>query len=419
MLKAVAGLAALLASAAFLYSGNGLQFTLLSMRADIENFSTPLIGIMMASYYIGFIAGCRTNPSIIAAVGHIRTFVALASLASASALAHSIFVDVYGWAVLRIVSGFCFAGMAMVLESWINERVSNEDRGRILSVYRIVDLLALTAGNAMIAMANPAGFQLFAVTSILISIGLVPIALTRSEAPKPIAAAKLDLSALFKVSPVGAAGALMTGLANAGFWSIGPIFVSRIGYDVSVVSAFMISVILGGAVSQWPLGMLSDKIDRRFVIAGSSFFVAIAAGSISLYGAVSQTHLLTLAVAMGAFMLPMLGLSIAHANDITLPEEAVKTNGGLLLLHGVGAVIGTFSASTIMAVFGPESLFVFIASIYAGFSAFTLFRTTQNSAPEEKSPFAPIPRGAAPTVFEIVQSDEENSTRESDPVPTA
>lgn len=412
MIKTVAGLAALLAAAAMLYSGNGLQFTLLSMRADIENFSTPLIGAMMAAYYVGFIVGCRVNPTLIASVGHIRTFVALASIASATALAHAILVDVFGWSLLRAISGFCFAGMTMVLESWINERVSNSDRGRVLSIYRIVDLLALTAGNAMIAMANPVGFQLFALTSILISIALVPVALTRSESPKPVIAAKLDLSALIKISPVGAVGAFIVGLANAGFWSVGPIFVQRVGYDADIVSAFMISVILGAAVSQWPLGFLSDKIDRRSVISGAGFSVALTALALASFGATSELHLLAIAFAMGAVMLPMFGLCIAHANDLSDPDEAVKTNGGLLLLHGVGAVIGTITSASIMAIFGPESLFVFVAGSYGFLAMFSFYRKTQSKDVTNKTPFAPIARGSAPTIFEIIQEDNANAASE-------
>jgi len=410
MLRSVSALTALLCAAALLYSGNGLQFTLLSVRANIEAFSTPLIGVMMSAYYAGFIAGCRVNPTFIKSVGHIRTFVALASLASAAALAHSLVVEVAAWSILRAISGFCFAGLAMVLESWINERADNENRGRILSVYRIVDLLALTAGNAMLALASPAQFQLFALVSILISIALVPVALTRSAAPKPVRTAHINIKKLYAVSPVAAAGVFLVGLANAGFWSVGPIFVQRSGYNADTVAIFMSTVIVGAAVAQWPIGWLSDKVDRRYVITGAGLAAAGAALGLSRYGGVSYSYLLIFAGFLGAFMLPMFGLSVAHANDQSAPEEAVETNGGLLLLHGCGSVGGAVAGAGMMSAFGPGSLFDFIAAVYILLSAYALYRITRRRGPAEadKSPFSPVPRSAAPTIFEIASEDPED-----------
>lgn len=414
MIRTVIALAALLFAAAFLYSGNGLQMTLLAVRADIENFSTPLIGAMMAAYYVGFIAGCRRTPHIIGTVGHIRTFVALASTASASALAHSLFVDVFFWAGLRAVSGFCFAGMAMVLESWLNERASNRNRGQILSIYRIVDLSALTAGNAMLAVANPAGFQLFALVSILVSLALVPVALTRASAPNPIRTARLDIPKLYALSPVAAAGAMMVGLANAAFWSVGPIFVQRNGYDSDMIAAFMTVFIMGAAAAQWPLGLLSDKIDRRIVIALTGAAAAGAGVALALLAGASQTALLTLGAVVGALMIPMFGLAAAHGNDLADPESAVATNGGLLLLHGLGSVIGALAGGAVMNLFGPPSLFFYISGVYGLLSIFCLYRITQRTGPTQKTPFTPVPKGAAPTVFEIAQEKDEDDEAQPD-----
>lgn len=411
MIRTVAALSALLLAAAILFSGNGLQFTLLSVRANLEHFSTPLIGAMMSAYYAGFIAGCRINPRFIKSVGHIRTFVALASIASASALAHSLIIDVYVWAALRAVSGFCFAGLIMVLESWINERVTNENRGRILSIYRIVDLLALTAGNAMLAMADPQDFQLFAVASILVSIALVPVALTRSAAPQPVRTAKLDIARLFALSPVAASGVFMVGLANAAFWSVGPIFVQRIGYSADIVAAFMSAVIIGAAAAQWPLGWTSDKIDRRIVIASAGIGAAGAALGLAAFGAASPTQLFIFAAALGALMLPMFGLCVAHANDQSEPDKAVETNGGLLLLHGGGAVAGAIAGGAVMSVFGAPSLFHYVAIVYLLLAGFCLYRIMRRPATptEDKTPFTPVPKGAAPTVFEIAQESEDEA----------
>ncbi len=409
MIRTVSALSALLIAAAILYSGNGLQFTLISVRGNIEGFSTPLIGAIMSAYYAGFILGCRITPGFIKSVGHIRTFVALASIASAAALAHALIVNVALWALLRALSGVCFAGLAMVLESWINERVTNENRGRVLSVYRIVDLLALTAGNALLATADPAEFHLFALASILVSVALVPVALSRSEAPQPVQTARLDIRKLFAVSPVASVGVLMVGLANAAFWSVGPIFVQRMQYGADVIAAFMSSVIIGAAVAQWPLGWLSDKIDRRFVIAGAGLASAAAAVGLARFGGQSEPFLLAVAAGLGAVMIPMFGLCVAHANDQSEADSAVETNGGLLLLHGLGSVAGAFVGASVMSAFGPPSLFYYIAGVYVLLSGFCLYRITRRASvpDEDKTPFVPLPKGAAPTIFEISHEDEE------------
>ena len=417
MLQAVAAISALLLAAAILLTGNGLQSTLISVRANIEGFPTALIGMQMSAYFAGFVLGCRINPSFIKSVGHIRTFVALASVASASALAHSIIVDVTVWSILRAITGFCFAGLFMIIESWINERATNSTRGRILSVYRIVDLLALTVGNALLVIANPASFELFALISILISLALVPVALTRSPAPKPIQTAKLDIPRLYAVSPAAAIAAPMGALANAAFWAMGPVYAQRLGHDSGTIAAFMSAAIIGAALLQWPLGWLSDRVDRRKVMVGSSLAGALCAFALAQFGASSTTLMLLFGGLVGAFIIPMFGLSAAHANDLSEPDSAVATNGGLLLLHGCGSVVGAAMGGVIISIAGPSSLFDYIGSVYVLLAAVCLYRILRRApAPDEKkAPFVPVPKSAAPTVFEIAQEEAE----EGEPVPAA
>lgn len=407
MKTAIKSIAALLLATFFLYTGNGLQGTLLSVRAGLEQFPTALIGVLMSGYFLGFILGCRFVPRIIASSGHIRTYVALASIASSSALAHAIIVDPAIWVGLRAITGFCFAGMAMVIESWLNERATNETRGSILSVYRIVDLGALTIGNALLGLASPATFVPFAIVSILVSLALVPIALTSSEGPKPVSVAKLDIRALYGVSPVGALAALATGLANAAFWSMGPIFVQQGGYGPEIIGLFMSTVIIGATLSQWPLGFLSDKVDRRYVIMACCLGTVASAISMSLFALGSQTSLLAVGAIFGAFLIPIFGLSVAHANDLTDPAESVATNGGLLLLHGLGAVFGAFAGAGFMALFGPQALFVYIAVIYAVIFVLVVFRVLQRSGVDQKDKetFVPLAKNAATTVFELGEDD--------------
>jgi MFS family permease len=409
MLRAVAAIATLLFAAAILLAGNGLQGTLLAVRASIEGFPLALIGVLMASYYAGFILGCRFNPGFIKSVGHIRTFVALASIASAATLMHALFVDVIAWGILRAISGFCFAGLIMIIESWINERATNSDRGRILAIYRIVDLSATMLGNAMLATANPAGFQLFAMTSILLSIALVPVALTRSAAPAPIETARLNIPRLVRTSPLAAIGAPLVGLGNAAFWAVGPVYAQKLGYDQSVIAAFMSVVIIGAAVSQWPLGWLSDRIDRRYVMLGSSLLGAAAALALARFGGQADYLLLGFGALFGAFVLPMFGLNAAHANDLADPGTAVETNGGLLLINASGSVVGAVAGGYVMSIFGPGAVFDYIAVVYFVFSAVCLMRIFSRAPvpEEEKAPFTPAPRLATPAMFEIAQDDRD------------
>jgi MFS family permease len=403
MLRAVAAISSLLLAAAILLAGNGLQGTLLAVRANIEGFPTSLIGVLMSAYFAGFVLGCRFNPRFIQSVGHIRTFVALASIASASALVHPLVIDVWLWAILRALTGFCFAGLIMVIESWINERATNANRGRILSVYRVIDLTATMAGNALLATADPSSFQLFATVSILMSIALVPVALTRSDAPRPIETARLDIPRLFRVSPVAAIGAPMVGLANAAFWGVGAVYAQQLGYGPASIAGFISAAIIGAALLQWPLGWLSDRIDRRRVMLASALAGIASCLALAELGGRSPVFLFGLGALFGAFVIPMFGLTAAHANDHALPGDAVATNGGLLLLHGLGSVAGATLGAAAMAAFGPPALFFYVASVYVAFSAFCGYRILMRApVPEsQKTPFAPVPKNAAPTVFEI------------------
>ena len=402
MRQALLVISSLLLAASILLAGNGLQGTLLSIRANIDGFALPVIGLLLSAYFIGFIAGCRYAPRLIAKVGHIRTFTALASVASASALAHAIFVDPSFWMALRVVSGFCFAGLYMIIESWINEKASNENRGRILSIYRIVDLSATTVGQILLTVGDPGGFVLFALISILISLSLVPVALTTSAAPAPIKVAKLNLLKMYRVSPLAAVGAFGVGAANGAFWAVGPVFVQRIGYDLDAVAVFMSAAIIGGALSQWPLGFLSDKIDRRWVIVGVCAFGAASGFFLSLFSQSSFLALLAGATFFGFFTMPVFGLSAAHANDHAEPGEFVAISGGLFLLYGAGSIIGPILGPTAMELFGAPALFLYTAAVHILLVIFGLYRMAQRSAPAhaEKAGYVPVPR-TTPNVFEL------------------
>ncbi|MCI5047446.1 MAG: MFS transporter [Aquisalinus sp.] len=402
MRQAILSVFALLVAAAILLGANGLQSTLLSVRAYVEDFPLWAIGLMMSAYFGGFALGCRYAPRFIRSAGHVRAFTAFASIASAVTLMHVLFVGPLFWLAMRLIAGFCFAGLHMIIESWLNEKATNENRGQVLSVYRIADFSAVTAGQFMLNIADPAGFVLFAVVSILISLSLVPVALTSASQPMPIKSARLDLPKLFRVSPLAAVGIFCVGLSGSSFWSLAPVFVQDIGYDIAAVAPVMSAMIFGGAIAQWPIGWLSDKFDRRIVIIVVASLAALSALFVSISSSLTLGLLILAGGCFGFFHMPLFGLGIAHANDFAEAEEFVSVNGGLLLLYGIGAVIGPNIGSAVMSLLGPAALFYFSCSVYLIVIIFGIYRMTQRAGvtAEQKEDYVAVPR-TSPGVFEM------------------
>lgn len=402
MRSALITLSALLLSAAILVAGNGLQNTLLAVRANLEGFSLLEIGLLLSLYYVGFIVGCQRVPHLVHRVGHVRSFTALASIASAVALAHVLLVDAIWWLALRAVTGFCIAGLQMVIESWINERATNANRGRVLAVYRIVDFGALTVGQLMITLADPAGFALFALTSILISLCLVPVALTTAVLPQPIPSPKLDLRGLYATAPLAAAASFAVGAANSSVWAVGPIYVQRLGFGLEAVAGFLSAMILGGAIAQWPLGALSDHVDRRRMITAQAAGCALLGAVLANLGAPPGWLLVAAGALFGVAAMPLFGLAAAHANDQARPGEYVRISGGLLLIYGIGAVIGPLAAPLWMDALRAPALFAWTATVHVALAMFGVWRMRVGRPVdvEHQSPYVPVPR-STPVVFEL------------------
>lgn len=402
MKSTFASLTALLISAGILLAGNGLQSTLVAVRANSEGFPLTLIGLMFSSYFAGFIAGCLFVPGMVARAGHIRAFGALAALAAASALIFALFVSAPVWIVLRIITGFCFAGLYMIIESWINEKSSNENRGQVLSVYRIVDLAAVTIGQFLLTAANPAGFVLFSLVSILVALSIVPVSMTKSTAPQPLAQTKLNLRKLIDVSPLAAAGSCAVGLANGAFWGIAPVFIQQLGYASGMVAIFMSVVIVAGALAQWPVGYASDIVDRRKVLVAIAGACGFSGLFLWLFAETSPALLLIGAGMFGIFAMPLFGLSAAHANDHAEADEFVAISGGLLLLYAAGAVIGPLLAPFVMNLTTPAALFAYTALIHFGLFIFGIIRITRRAGVplNEQRDYVSVPR-TSPSVFEI------------------
>lgn len=372
---------------------NGLFSTLLGVRTTIEGFSTEIVGVIMGSYFFGLFLGARYAVSVVAAVGHIRSFAAFASVISITALTHALLVNPMAWIVMRVASGFCMAGMVMVTESWINERASNEMRGRILSIYMTTNYGAAGLGQFLLPLADPGGFHLFSLTSIVFSLALVPVLLTRAKAPRPVQAKPVKLSKLYQISPLGLIGSFCAGMVNAMFYGMGPVFTREIGLSLTGTSMFMASIILGGLILQWPIGRLSDRTDRRFVIIGVAFATSIACLFILVFARMPGPGLFASAVIYGSLAFTIYSLSAAHTNDFAHPEELIQTASALLVAFGVGAIFGPILAAFMMGWFGADGLFGSSAVITALLGFYTLYRVKVRDAKTaaEKSQFIPVP----------------------------
>lgn len=386
MKQVLAPIAALLIGVSILLTGQGLQGTLLPVRAGLESFSTVSIGVMGAAYFLGFTIGCLKGGDLVRRVGHVRVFLAMTALGSAAPLLHGLVLNAFSWGILRMVSGFCFAVLYVVIESWLNERSTNENRGTVFSIYVMISLSVLAAGQMMTLLYDPQGWQLFALASVLVSLGAIPVALSTSPTPEQPHSVELNLPRLYRISPAATIGCLTTGFANGAFWSLAPVFTAGVSSGTSLAAWFMTSVVIGGALSQWPLGYASDKIGRRQVLlVASTAGVAVAVLIVSRFGGLDFVGTNLVGALWGAIAFPLYAISVALANDYAEPDEYVMVSSGLLLMYGVGAVLGPFVASAIMTLTDASGLFVFTGVMHLAMSIFIVQRMLRGeSRPEEQ-----------------------------------
>ena len=387
----IRSISSLLLSYGMLLLGNGMISILLGLRSRLEGFSTQTTGFIMAGFFVGMLMGALYAMRVVAVVGHIRAFAAFASIMSVAVLAHVLHVDPVTWFVLRVVAGFCMAGMVMVVESWVNERATNKMRGRVLSLYMVVNYLGAGLGQFMVLVGDPAQFQLFVIASMVYSFALVPILLTRASAPKPSSPQRMKFRELFAVSPVGVFGTICAGMAKSSLNGLGAVFAKDVGLSVAEVSAFMAAAILGGMVLQFPIGRLSDKLDRRTVLLMASLATGLAALAVIWATGQAVAILIVAAAIYGGFCYTIYPLSASQVNDLADPDRLVQVAAGLLVAYGIGASIGPVMAARSMAMFGPAGFFLFIAGINCALIAFTIIRIVQRRRGEKsKAPFLPM-----------------------------
>ncbi|TNE39628.1 MAG: MFS transporter [Alphaproteobacteria bacterium] len=391
MWTAIKSVFSLLLSYGLLMVANAMFGTLLGLRSKLEGFSTEITGVIMAGFFIGMLLGALYAVRVVASAGHIRSFAAFASVMSVAVLAHVLIIHPVTWFCLRAIAGFCMAGMVMIVESWINERSTNANRGQVLSLYMTTNYLGAGCGQFMITVANPASFQLFSIASIIFSIALVPILLTRATAPKPSVPERMKFRSLIGISPVGVLGTLIAGLTNSALNSMGPIFGASIGLSLSQISTFMASILIGGMLLQFPVGRLSDHFDRRTIL----IFAAIATGicSLAIVWAADKSHITTLilvCMVYGGFCYTVYPMSAAQVNDLADQDRLVQVSAGLLLAYGSGASLGPILASQVMGIVGPNGLFYYITTCSALLTLFTILRIIQRPSGRQKADFLPL-----------------------------
>jgi len=398
MIWAIRSVWALFFGMAMLMLGNGLQGSLLGLRADIEGFNATLIGFIMAGYFAGFMFGSIATPTLVSWVGHVRVFAALASLASTAVLLFIIFVHPVAWVLMRLLVGFCFAGLYVVAESWLNHAATNENRGQILSVYMVVMFGCIGAGQFMLNLADPASFELFIVVSALVSLSLVPISLTPASAPPIERPRPVSVAELFASSPLGTVACVGNGVATGAFLGMAPLYSAQLGLSVAQASLLLSVPFFGAVLSQYPLGLISDKLERRLVI------IAVCAGAagIALAGiVVSQVSFVGLAsvfALFGALSYPVYSLAIAHTNDNLQYDQILGGGAKLVLLFGAGSTFGPPLVGVLMEWMGPQAFFAYLAAVNGALAVFAIYRRTVRAAvpDEEKGEFVFVAPRATP-----------------------
>lgn len=382
--------------------GNGLQGTLLGVRGAIENIDPTALGYVMSAYFIGFLGGSRATPMLIRRVGHVRVFAALGSTVSAAFILYGALIDPFSWFFLRLIVGFCFSGIYVVAESWLNDSVNNEQRGQALSLYLIVQMTGIISGQLLLNLSDPSGYGLFILISVLVSLSFAPILLSTRPAPVFSTAKPMTLRELYQASPLACVGVFLLGGIFSALFGMAPVYATQKGFSVAEVSYFITAIYFGGLVFQYPVGWLSDRMDRRIliiVLTGVSSLAALMA----VWFNQSLTFLILVAFVIGGGSNPLYSLLIAYANDYMETDQMSSASGGLLFLNGVGAMGGPILVGYLMAQFGLSSFFIFIALWMAIICVYGCYRITQRQSADitEGSIYIPLTNRVSQVATEI------------------
>jgi len=379
MIQVITSSWALLLGMGLLMMGNGLQATLMGVRGSLEGFSTFELSIITSAYFAGFLGGSRLTPHMIRRVGHVRVFAALASFISAALILFPTVTDPWFWTAMRVVIGFGFSGVYVTAESWLNNAATNDTRGQTLSAYMIVQMMGIVSGQAILAMGDPSGFILFIIPSVLVSISFAPILLSISPTPAFDSTKRMSLRELFSNSPLTFVSMLLLGSVFAALFGMGSVYASAIGLSVGQISTFIAAMFVGAMVFQYPIGWVSDRMDRRHLI----FAVSLVGGAVSILGYLggSNYHVLLFAVfIVGGCANPLYSLLIAYLNDYLEPDDMAAASGGLIFINGLGAIGGPVATGWLMGQVGPQGFWLFVSAFMLAIAGYAAYRMTQRVA---------------------------------------
>lgn len=398
----------LLLGMGLLMLGAGLQGTLVGLRATLDAFPIALIGAVMSCYYVGYIGGSICAPQLVQRVGHIRVFAALTSLASVTILVQSLLVTPFAWALLRAASGFCFAGIYVVAESWLNDRATNANRGVALATYMLVLYVGLGGGQFLLNVGDAAGPTLFILVAVLISLAVVPMTLSVQRAPEFDIPRKIGVRELYAASPMGVVGVTASGMITGALFSMGAVYARLSGFDAHDIGSFMGVSILAAVLTQLPIGRWSDRVDRRSVLIVVCLLAAAFGVAAALTAPASRLLLFVLAACFGGIALTLYSLSLSHINDHLEPGQMVSASSVVLLMNGAGAVAGPLLISLLMAEFGPAAYFWTLSALVTALSGFTVWRKGRRPAvaPSQKVRFAAAqPQAASGRMIGVLAHD--------------
>jgi MFS family permease len=395
MFAAYRPILSLLRGTSFMLAASGLLSLLMPLRGQAEGFSTGVLGLLGTAWAGGFVAGCFLAPRLVRRAGHVRAFGTFAAVSAIVALLTGLMIDETAWLILRVVTGFTTAGGFMIIESWLNERATNENRGTVFALYMMVTYASIMVGQMVVAYSDVTTASLFMVSGILYCLSLIPTAVSTQASPRPLENVSLDLKGLYANSPVAVGACLLIGVANGAWGTLGAVYGARIGITTAEIALMMSLVVIAGAAMQMPIGRVSDMTDRRYVLAAAGALAALVAVAIFLLVPRDGTMVIAMTAAYGALAYALYPIAVAHANDHAGPNDFARISGGLLLLYGFGTMIGPVLASVLMEYLRPESLFVATAVAHFALAAYTILRISRR---------APVPVGNRES-FKTMPSD--------------
>jgi MFS family permease len=418
MFQVISSSWALLLGMFMLMIGNGLQGTLLGLRGEIEGFSTFEISMVMSAYFVGFLGAARLAPLMLRSVGHVRVFSAFGSTISAVLILYPTLTEPWAWVIGRVIIGFCFCGVYITAESWLNDAASNENRGKALSLYMIVQMAGIILAQYILVLGDVAGFVLFIIPSVLVSMSFAPVLLSNRPTPAFAATKPLPIRRLIKASPLACMGMFLLGSVFAAQFGMSAVYGSRAGLSVGQISLMVSGTYLAALVLQYPIGWLSDRMDRRKLILG----LALAGGVGSLLSFVFAGHfwlILVSAAAVGGTSNPLYALLIAYANDYLDRADMAAASGGLLFINGLGAIAGPLILGWIMDNLGASGFWAFIALLMLGLAGYAGWRMTRRKAVEnpDRASYAPIGAQASPVAAGLAQEVYRDASSREQSVP--